>query len=225
MESAIANQKLKILETKFKEDILEEEWVKKEQERRAYSQRFTLAEKKTRYADLVREMYTPVVDKMKSMEIEIIKEKLKNPVRHKTVSRAEAIDEYLSDDHYSMEKLKPKKGRWKPNSMIPPTPKKREPKVVDYLSERRRERQEDSSEANLNHKRALSLSQDIEVGNSDKAEALRKKANLVDLQARKRELVLAEKDNQDPESIKAKDELHDMYIGSIKAKLALLEAD
>ena len=163
------------------------------------------------------------------MEIEIIKEKLKHPVRAKAQSRAEpTMQEYLSEDNYSMEKLRArsKPARWKPNSMIPaPTPK-REPKVIDYLSDRRKERQDNSSEANFKHKRNLSLATSLEAGTGTQSpDALRKKANLVDLEARRHELVLAEKDSQDPEAIKAKDELHDMYIGSIKAKLALLEAD
>jgi hypothetical protein len=39
------------------------------------AERHRLAEKKIRYAEIVREMYQPEIDRAKQMEIEILKEK------------------------------------------------------------------------------------------------------------------------------------------------------
>lgn len=103
-------------------------------------EKLKLFDRKIKYADLVREMFTPSIDKFKQKELELRVEKLKHPVRKegiKAVHERSYVESH--SDSESKRIFKPR--------LVPKNPKvqeeklKREPNIVDYLGERRKIRE------------------------------------------------------------------------------------
>jgi hypothetical protein len=92
-------------------------------------------------------MYAPSIDQMKQMEIEIGKEKGRQPGRPRILHRSSLSqpEDYSSNnfDYSDDFPQRPKKYRpkpFKPNSLIPQERAKPIPNVVDYLCDRRQAR-------------------------------------------------------------------------------------
>lgn len=120
------NSSTGVIKSRFTDRVLEEEKKKKEEQEKIEHEKEVLIEKKKKYAKIVKEMFAPSIDEFKKNEMLLIQERLKNPVRIKFAEKS------ISD-----EESKPKR-KWKKNSMVPEQPPKREPKVVDYLAEKRK---------------------------------------------------------------------------------------
>jgi hypothetical protein len=95
-------------------------------------------------------MYQPEIDRAKQMEMEILKEKQKQSSTNLALmkrARRGALDDDISIAEYSQSdqsspriNFNPRK--FKPNTMVPHNPPKREPKHVDWLLEQRQKRAE-----------------------------------------------------------------------------------
>jgi hypothetical protein len=103
---------------------------------------------------------------------------------------------------------------------------RREPKHIDYLGDRRRDREKAED-----HIRTQSLRVDWESELATKSadeptrriQEIRQKARQVQATAERQELLLKEINPTNPKGVDVEEEINDALISSIKAKLSLLD--
>ncbi|OMJ95128.1 hypothetical protein SteCoe_1490 [Stentor coeruleus] len=203
--------------------VIEDEKRMKSELNRASQERLNMIEKKARYADLVKELFRPTVDRLKKIE----NEGLNSPVekRYKSSSHRSPKRDSLGmgfdvEVKKNDKEFKPRK--FKENPLVPKPPQKKEPKVVDFLEEQRKLRQENEENREEND---FDWEKDLEkdVSNREKAKILKKKAKMLEKQARKQELMLEAISPNNAKAIKQAENVNDLLLGSIKAKLAALD--
>lgn len=206
--SAINNYKSKFRESVLDEDKrLKQEALWKKQEKRI------MAEKKKHYAEIVGEMFHPSIDKFKQQEMKLIKARLESPVKIRNPT--------LSSKEFSLlkssrsESMQPRK--WKKNNMIPePTPK-RSAKRIYYLEDMRKKREKSDSVI-----RGLvewhNKLEDFE-NEAEKIEFLRKHSKNIENAVKRFEYQIG----SNIIDYDVADQMNDLIINSIKAKLANLE--
>lgn len=211
------------LKSRFTDAVVEEEKRKKLEKNKDIIEKKALAEKKTQYAELVKEMFTPTVDPFKQHEMQLIIEKLKHSIpinlkAHSKPNRSVSAQRRQSDETSERDTKSVATKKWKDNPMIPKPKAKKEPVLIDYLGERRKIR---------DNEQVIGLEKvdweedlyDENLTDEEKSRRLKAKADYMDKLAKKQEMKIA----GSLAGIDAVNEVNDMYINSIKAKLAVLE--
>lgn len=195
----------------FTHSVLEQERKAKEESEQAAETKKRLKEKKQRYALLVKEMFAPTVDPLKKKEMEMIKEKL--AVGH--------LPKVSTSRSLPSEPVQFRPPKFKENPLVPKPPPKREAKIVDYLLEKRQNREKTSFQTSgyLD----LDLSVDPEIDEDRKAQLLIERTEKLEKEAKRRELLLSKASPTNEEALAAHENLNDALITSIKAKLSLLK--
>ena len=199
----IFNERSKSTKSRFLKRVLDEdkerflEQVEKEKVKKE------MAEKKKKYAKIVKEIFSPAVDLLKRKEIEFIKAKLANPVVARQRDEIERSFSYV-----------PKK--FKKNSMMPEKPEKKVPIVKDYIRELRETRRKSLSENDL-----FNVTYD-KVLDSDR-KRLEKIAGKLDRKARVAEIRIGSLSPLNGKSLKITEHINNLLINSIKTKIAILD--
>jgi hypothetical protein len=203
--------------TVWKQRLIEEEKKAREEKKRMYEERLKMIDKKTTYANFVKQMYLPSIDTTKQKEIEQRKLKL---------SASSKIVKHLSQEEPS------KSSQWKPhtfkpNPLIPKVETKPPPKVTDYLTDLRKLREENEKENNENKKEDDLVQFELDekfqsLSEADKIKFIKKKSRLIEKALKKKELAMSSTIGTS-QNLKYSDDINEMLISSIKAKLAVLE--
>ncbi|CAG9318416.1 unnamed protein product [Blepharisma stoltei] len=195
-----------------------------DEKEKSIQDKLKLVDRKIKYADLVREMFTPSIDKFKQKELELRVEKLKHPVRKEILksSQEKSFVESYSDGEG--------KKMWKPrkypkNPLIPEEKNKKEPVLIDYLGERRKAREDAASKSGTARKHNVDWEEDLnlELTNEQKAERIKAKAEKIEKEARRKELLLNSTTPNNLSTLEKSEDVNQMLISSIRAKLAVLE--
>lgn len=218
------------LASKFTYSVIHQDTEAKAALEREQLEKKRLAEKKRKYAEIVKEMFTPTIDSLKQKEMQLMQERLKNPVKsfakrsQSSVPREDSrsqVHSSLDKDLSNSPKLSHRK--FKKNTMIPDKKPKPQPMHVDYLGERRKYRETyalgDVNVRETDWSDVHDESMDPEV----KALLLKRKVQRVEKEAKRQELLLSSINPSDINGLEAVDKVNDMLIGSIKAKLSMLD--
>ena len=202
------------MQSKFTIAVLEEQKRKKEEEERKEYERMLNINKRLQYSKLVKEMFVPAVAENKIQEAVITKSKTK--VKSAEMDRGSDKKKIGVTDYKSDIGLRPARGKKKEPEV------KKEAEVVDYLAEKRKQREIKPNEARALH---VELQKDIEDEEIDSAkmQKIKAKAERIDKQAKQKEVFIGKFQKEGVKGIKAGDEVNDMIISSIRAKLALLD--
>lgn len=202
------------MQSKFTVAVLEEEKRKKEeQERKEYEKKLNI-NKRLQYSKLVKEMFVPVVGENNKIP-EAVATKFKNKVRSADNDRNSEKKKIGVTDYKSDIGLRPARIKKKEEEI------KKEVEVVDYLANKRKARESRPKEFKALH---VELQKDIEDDEIDSAklQMIKAKAEKIDKQAKLREGAIGRMNKDGVKGIQAGDEVNDMIISSIRAKLALL---
>ena len=200
--------------------VLDQDKKLKSELNRASQERLEKIEKQTRYAGLVKELFMPTIDRLKRQESDPY---FNNKGRLNSNRSPGREDKRIvvSDTEAKKEHTKrPKK--FKDNPLVPKPPPKKEAKVVDFLEERRKIRQEEGDnyqEVDLDWQKDL----EKDVPDHEKARILKKKAKLIEKEARKQERLIGAVNPTSPKSLRQTESVNDLLLNSIKAKLAILD--
>lgn len=236
------NYKYKEYETNFIDAIKEQDVQAKEEAEKKENERRELAEKMKSYGDMIKEMHWPTVSKKKQLEMQLLKESMKHPIR--TQLNASALTSKHPQSRRSAESLlgvakpgfqsdvdddksqtiKRRKIIWKENPMVPKPKPKKEAEVVDWLMQKRRVREEDKQEGrqvktspNRNWQKEI---EDKKLSQQEKYDYIKEKAKQLETEAkRKEEIITIAKSG----TIEDRDQVNEMIFESIKAKLSILE--
>lgn len=188
--------------------IEQEKQEKLDKEKEAY-ERKVMNEKQKRYAELVKEMFTPVVDLKKRYELQL---RIEKPARPRIVRNESYIQINRSASSLrSVKNEENKKSR--ANHSVASDVKS---KISDYLSDKRKER------SNL----SLDYSQirKFDIDNDFKSTANRKlvidQAKEIEKIARKKEIIA--KSVMSSAALDLEEQVNDMLLESVKAKMKLL---
>lgn len=170
-------------------------------------------------------MFSPTIDKFKQQEIEDRIERLSHPVK-KWQEKTENVRPDLSLSDTEKKPKKKKKYMFKVVENEKAELKAhREPKFLDYLGERRKVREESDKTGSKGSKEfEVDLEgelRDLEINKDFKN--IKKKADFFEKEAHKKEALLNTGKSSDFKNLKKAESVDKLYIGSIKAKLAVLE--
>ncbi|OMJ83280.1 hypothetical protein SteCoe_15804 [Stentor coeruleus] len=218
-KSKSIDRKIKSSDSSFnlwKNKIIEEERHLREEQRRMQEERLKMIEKKTTYAKLVKQMYLPSIDEEKKKELDKRKEKLLEGQK------------ILKKDHEkSAEKSEWVPHKFKPNPLAPKEKPKREVKSVDYLEYQRKIREDAEKEkrdAGIEDDMVkYDLNEEFEgLSDSEKIKMLKTKSKKIEKEIKKKEIAMMNNEGT-IKGFKYSDDINDMLLSSIKAKLAILE--
>jgi hypothetical protein len=232
----------KKLQTNWIKAIKERDIEQKEEEERKNGEKKELYDKMRSYGEMVKEMHWPNVSQKKQLEMQLLKESLKHPIKNRlngsTLSSkhgnnrrsAESllglaksgVQSDIEDAHSNT--IKRRKIIWKENPMVPKPPQKKEAQVIDWLQERRKRRMEDIVEGrDIKSSPIRNWQKDIEeyqLTQQEKYEYIRERTKQLEEDAkRKEEMITFAKAG----TIEDRDKINDMIFESIKAKLNILE--
>ncbi|CAG9315433.1 unnamed protein product [Blepharisma stoltei] len=217
----------KNFQTHFTAAVIEEDRKKREEAEKSKGDLINRKLKMMQYADLVKEMFQPTVDKAKQVEIEerLEKRKKQKKIINKTsVKSFSGKESEIENQETVSEGVLAKPTKWKKNPLkMPEKPSlKKEFAKIDYLAEMRKnqENQEKLAEKPVNWQREL---EDENLSIEEKANRIRHKAELIEKKARIQEFNIGKLNPQNQQGLKATEQVNDMIIESIKAKLALLQ--
>lgn len=225
MFDAEVNSASSNLNSKFTLAILEEEKRKKDELEKIKGEKHINVNKRLQYSKLVKEMFPPVIDEGKKFDPDPVSKSRKNLKRAFSGdgSREQSIEKKkISVADYKSEIGSIPRRHWKKNPLVPEPKEIRESKIVDYLSDKRKQRDNQPTDIKPIH---IDLQQDLLDDNFDneKAKKIKAKAELVDKVAKKQERLLVNMRDDGVKGIEAGDQVNDMILSSIKAKLALLD--
>jgi len=221
--------------SKFLENVLDYDESKKIEQNKKYEEVAELMKKKKNYAKLVLETHKPKVSKRKKMEMELIKQNLENPtaferIKKRMVSSSQnrlntykALNSSNMDEKEHTEQKKPKYKDfdWREKNRIVEIPKP-EHKFIkkDYLTEKRIQRT-NQSETRSEQKKHIDWETELnKFEGDDKVFHMKEKARMLEQEALKKEQLM--KVNKG-DHVSGRNEINDMIIDSIKAKIALLD--
>lgn len=195
-----------IIENSWNAKAIEEKRNQQELEQKKLAEKREKIEKMKNYAEIAQEMYNPCLEKEKISDksLKKVKKPLKNP----------------KSEGESQEKPEWKPKKFKPNTLIPPQKKLKLPKIVDYLKDRRQSRlsEPQNSKSQTRPDPIKSPSSDL---SSHDIEKLKKNAMRLEELAYKKSLLLTNSPNNFS-SIEQTQSVDDLLIGSIRAKLLVL---
>ena len=213
------------LQSKFTQAILDEERRKKEETEKAKEEKLQNINKRLQYSKLVKEMFPPIVEEGKRFDPDYGKSERKGLKISKSRDSSRNVSigkKKIQPNDYKSDIGGIPKRKWEKNSMMPEAPEKRQAVKIDYLADRRKVRGTGSSPVQPLH---IDLEKEIydEDFDSEKAERIRAKAERMDKQAIIQERLLGNFSNDNMKGIEVGDQVNDMIISSIRAKLALLD--
>ena len=215
------------LQSKFTAAILEEERSKKEEIIRLQQERKGNLQKKQQYAKLVKEMFPPIISEGKKFEFDDKKRSHKAlrtalSGHHSRDGSLLAIKAGPGDYKSELGEVKISKRVWKENKMVKKLEPKKEPKVVDYLLERRNINKDKPDQI-----QPIEIDLQKEVYDEEldefKAKKIKAKAEKMERMAEKQERMIGFGKVDSYRSLQAGDQVNDMILSSIKTKLALLD--
>ena len=199
--------------------ILQEGRDRKQEQVRATSEKVIAAAKQRRYAELVREMYFPVIDRRKVEEMQA----LKAASTHKRTSNGlekRKIEESTDSERQSRPSL-PRR-RKLPKVEVQPAV----PKPVDYLAEQRRSVTKRTIHAlQILQRTPIDWEADLHdssLSATEKVQRVQRKAAVLEDRARREEALLGRAEVS-VQGLEAQAGLNDMLVASVQAKLALLQ--
>jgi hypothetical protein len=226
-------------ETNWIQMVKENDMQKKEVDQQKEGEKRELYEKMKSYGDMVKEMHWPSVSKKKALEMQLLKQSLKHPIRNSL--NGSALGSHAGGNRRSAESLmgskpgfasdkeeehsqtiKRRKIIWKENPMVPKPKPPKEVHVVDWLQERRKVREENENEGRTNSplgtwKKEI---QDSNLTQQEKYEIIREKTKQLEEDAHRKEKMITVAQSG---TIQDRDKINDMIFESIKAKLNILE--
>lgn len=227
-----------VYKTKFLDSVLDYDSQNKAQEAKKNEEIAELQKKKKNYAKLVLETHKPRVSKRKKMEMDLIKQNLQNPTAferikkrmvsssqnkitpYKNLKPSSTIDD--RDNLSSVRKPKYKDFDWREKNRFMEVPKPpKEFKKIDYLTDMRTKKNnkdETRSENRGYHNWDEELSK---YEGDDKIYHMKEKARMLEQEALKKEQLM--KVHQGGDNTADRNQVNDMIIDSIKAKIALLD--
>lgn len=234
----------KKLETNWINQVKEYETHEKEEKERKDGEKKEHYEKMKSYGDMVKEMHWPNVSKKKQLEMQLLKESLKHPIRNnlngsalgsKNAYNRRSAESLLGGSHHGpgiqsdkedehTNTIKRRKIIWKENPMVPKPAPQREAKVVDWLQERRVKRdkqREDGYETRSSPTRGWQ--KEIEESNlnqQEKYELIKEKTKQLEEDARRKEEMI---NVARMGTIEDRDKINDMIFESIQAKLNIIK--
>lgn len=237
--------------TAFTDEVLKQDQETRDRAKSLAAQQKEAYIKKMTYAKIVKESCVPQVSEIKAMELKRNIERLKNPVRKPPVKKDQGIPKAnpLKRESWSSGRGKGQTERAadqteseeskadtmrkivkKVSSVTPTEPSSRShhghdhsecgggKKRIDYLTELRMNREATGA----NKKNYESVMRKDDLSPSEKYELVKAQAEVLEENARRKEQLMNVKGECDRNG-KAGDEVSDMYIDAIKAKLSLLE--
>lgn len=202
--------------------IQQEERDRKQEQARAASEKLIAASKKRRYAELVREMYFPAVDRRKVEEMQ----ELKAASTHKRLThKNNGIQRRTEGSTDSERQARPSLPRIRKPFKVDPPPAEK-PKPADYLAEQRRTAAKRTAQTlqqlRLEHIDWDADLRDTSLSEAEKVERVKRKAARLEDRVRRNEALLG-KAEVSVQGLDAEAGLNDMLVASVKAKLALLQ--
>ncbi|OMJ73207.1 hypothetical protein SteCoe_28152 [Stentor coeruleus] len=199
--------------SRFLEEITKKEKELKLEEERQMKEKMKRLENKKVYADTIRELYTPTIDKFKQTELLLRLEKLKNPVVKKKF-HYENSTAAQSDGEIKRSNNNKKK--------IIESIERNKSKPIDYLAERRKKRENYEVTSNFRENDWEEVL-DEDLPSDRKYEIIQKKAKKLDEKAKKAELLINSTNLAQPKNLENSKKADSMLISSIKAKLEVLK--
>lgn len=221
--------------SRFLDTVLESEEKTKLEMQKKTEEISELANKKKNYSKLVLETHKPKVSKRKKMEMELIKQNLQNPTAFEKIkkrmvsssqnringykalnsSAADASEDRLklaSDTETINKKFSARKAKefnWREKNRLIDIPKPpKEIKKVDYLADQRAKKG--------NSEEVASAYSHARYPHDD----LKEKARILEHEAMRKEQLMKVNNG---DHVSARNEINDLIIDSIKAKIALLD--
>lgn len=199
--------------SKFIEEVMRQDRVQKQKAEEIKKSKHRQLENRISYAENVREMFTPTIDRFKQLELALRLEKLKNPAIRKKINYEASTAQ--SDSELKKKKivkrLENEKGKERGKS-----------KPIDYLAERRKQRKEQGFIGEFSDEDWEEIEKNEEVGEED-LKRFKKKADLLEKKAKKAELSLTLGSPEQIQNIEYVEKVNSMLVSSIKAKLAVLK--
>lgn len=200
--------------------LLEEDKKIKEAEKEREKIKLDLLDKKKKYSEIVKEVFTPSLDILKQKEIEMIKAKLENPVPKRTFLRI--LSESPTILHLNSASAH-RKSKSPNTSKLPikKTPSKtKDIFVKDYIQEMRQARERSFSTKNLLQKDPTSP---LDLSSIKNTKFFKRKIKNLDKIAQKEEQKISFLSPYDPKSLKISEQVNDLLVNSIRAKIAILD--
>lgn len=193
-------------------------------------QMMELIEKRQAYGNYILEKHLPKVSEKKKKELEELKASLKPDYKRRSKSRKGDEKDSQSPSKRPRSDMKSHVSRRtiKPNPLAPKPQPKKEPVIVDYLTETRRKKDLErymntqKSQPQLHTKDKDAWLQDLnkmDLHGRERYEVYLGKAKNFEEKAERKQQMLGVNPNAAIEDII---ELNDMYVDSIKAKLEIL---
>ncbi|CAI2359035.1 unnamed protein product [Moneuplotes crassus] len=211
----------------FLDNVLDSDAKAKEAIFKKSRQSNELCTKKKNYSKVIMETYKPQISKRKKIEMELIKQNLIQPraydrITKKVSSTRNSDRSGLYKRNHSVEARSPRRNRkndpdWRSMNRIvgPPKPEKSFVKI-DYLKRSYRDKPDEHSEYKQNDWKSEIRKYDGE----DRINYMKEKARTIEELALRKEKHLKLLDQDTNEE---RNEVNDMIIDSIKAKIALLD--
>lgn len=174
-----------------------------------------MTEKKKHYAELVLEMYRPIIDPAKQLEMNDMRKKIEtsSAKSFKKITDGSSSAKDLTRDYSSKEYRH--KVKWKKKPMVFEIEKKRVPVKIDWLAERREERERGKS--------CDEYPEDYNWDRKISSDRIIKKVRKLEEKIRKEEIKLEVVSPVNIKGVKDLEQVNQMLIDSIKGKLAILE--
>lgn len=222
--------------------ILENDREAKEQKIMIEKQRQEMIDKKKQYADKVKDLHKPQISEKKRLELQLLKENLKHPVRQPKRPKSDEmkkarVPHFKKDDLHSeaesaqsMNPPKKKKKKLAPlrnQSLQPKEPERKKP--VDYLQELKNQRMKKLEESGVDAMHQSRMAQagdwghalrDQKLSMKEKYDRVTAAAKQIEQQAGRMEEIERFAKNG---SIDNTEDINERYVEAIRAKLALLE--
>ena len=202
-----------LYEGSFSAKAIDEKRIFQERELRILNEKREKIERMKNYADIAQEMYNPSLDKD---NWGLVNKEMKK--KKKKEKKLKKMKNFKSDGE-SQEKFEWKPKKFKPNSCIPPKKNMILPKVVDYLAQKRLNRGSEDL-ARSQHRIDLTKSPDSDFTSFD-LQKIKKNAMKLEELAHKKSLRITKSPNN-LESLHETQSVDDLLIGSIRAKLLVL---
>ena len=211
-----ASQSKSPKKSQFLMRVVEEDQAQMNDERLKNALKKEMFEKKKKYSEIVKDVYSPSVDLLKQKEMVLIKAKLDNPAPFK---------QYKDKDKYLFMKLEKtysqNSKKFKENPMVPKKTPKKEITVKDYIEEFRLARKRSLSSSYL---RGISENELSNIDSPLQKKKLQKKVEMLEMEARKNEIKIGYLSPFNSKSLEVSDQVNSMLVDSIKAKIAILDS-
>jgi hypothetical protein len=204
----------------LKNEKIKENLIKKEKENLKSN-----INRKQQYSKLIKELFSPKINKKKVIQFDSKSLSKSNKDFNDINSNSQKSNKKISISGLKSKSLSLpnfKSRKWPKNKMVPePSPKKIGIKK-DYLAEIRKQRENNLNSQDLND---LDWEKELNSKHSDAQifAKVKAKAALIEKKAMKKEVILKMTRNTKSKEMKVIDQVNNLLISSIKAKIALLE--